>query len=161
MSIEKNWKVINDVPAIQAKVPIQTMTAQSVTRICVWRDEKTASAIGPCTFYWRPGDFLFRFIVTGAARKCADRPTRADRRKLRRLSQPEIEDRRRLAPGPELRQRRRQRRAVGESVAESAHGPDASAGSPASRSAGCEGVRRLVGSRLGSRSPSKPRSGKA
>jgi hypothetical protein len=35
MSIEKNWKVINDVPAIQAKVEIQTMTAQSAMRICV------------------------------------------------------------------------------------------------------------------------------
>jgi hypothetical protein len=69
MSIEKNWKVINDVPAIQAKVPIQTMTAQSVMRICVWRDEKTASAIGLCTLYWRPGDLLFRFTVTGATRE--------------------------------------------------------------------------------------------
>src|SRR5215510_16432014 len=113
-------------------------------RICVWRDEKTASAIGLCTFYWRPGDLLFRFIVAGAAREhaCA---ARADRRKLRSLSQPEIEDRRRLAPGPELRQRRRQRRALGEGVAESAHGPDAPAGSPAPRSSGGGGVRQLAG----------------
>src|SRR5215475_2607691 len=160
MSIEKNWKVINDVPAIQAKVPIQTMTAQSEMRICVWRDEKTASAIGLFTFHWRPGGSLLRFIVTGSTREhaCA---ARADRRKLRRLPQPEIEDRRRLAPVPELRQRRRQRGALGESVAESAHGPDASAGSPAPRSVGGGGVRQLAGRRVGSRRPSQSQSGAA